>query len=212
MENEMPIVSADLIHAEYEDFIGLYKNIVSYDICDEIIEKFSKLMEITVSSPKIWKGDSQFNGPQYKLGKLGRSDTSLLLENFDRDLTVHYSQYLSACLQHYVEYYDPLKKEILYSPNFKLQKTSPGGGYHVWHCESANIETANRVLAWMTYLNDVPDGEGETEFFYQKRRIKPSKGTTLIWPAHFTHLHRGLTVLTQDKYILTGWFTRAPKT
>ena len=57
----------------------------------------------------------------------------------------------------------------------------------------------------MTYLNDVTDG-GETEFMYQKLKIKPKKGLTLIWPADWTHTHRGIPSMTQVKYIATGWY------
>ena len=57
----------------------------------------------------------------------------------------------------------------------------------------------------MTYLNDVTDA-GETEFFYQKVKIKPKKGLTVIWPADWTFVHRGNITPTQDKYIITGWF------
>ena len=57
----------------------------------------------------------------------------------------------------------------------------------------------------MTYLNDVSDG-GETEFFHQKLKVKPVKGKTVLWPTDFTHLHRGITSPTEDKYIATGWF------
>ena len=56
----------------------------------------------------------------------------------------------------------------------------------------------------------MPDGEAETEFLYQKRRIKPETGTLLIWPAGMTHVHRGNTVFTKDKYILTGWYFKLP--
>ena len=58
----------------------------------------------------------------------------------------------------------------------------------------------------MTYLNDVTD-DGETEFYYQKIKVKPQKGLTLIWPADWTHTHRGNTSKTQDKYIITGWYS-----
>jgi hypothetical protein len=57
----------------------------------------------------------------------------------------------------------------------------------------------------MTYLNDVND-DGETEFYYQNLKIKPQKGKTVIWPADWTHTHRGITSPTQEKYIITGWF------
>ena len=59
-------------------------------------------------------------------------------------------------------------------------------------------------MAWMVYLNDVEEG-GETEFLYQKLKVKPSKGTILIWPGCYTHLHRGNTPMT-NKYIATGWW------
>jgi hypothetical protein len=57
----------------------------------------------------------------------------------------------------------------------------------------------------MTYLNDVTDA-GETEFFYQKIKMKPEKGLTLIWPADWTFTHRGIASPTQEKTIITGWF------
>ena len=59
-------------------------------------------------------------------------------------------------------------------------------------------------MAWMVYLNDVPEG-GETEFLYQKLKVKPKKGTVLIWPGGYTHLHRGNPPMS-DKYIATGWY------
>ena len=57
----------------------------------------------------------------------------------------------------------------------------------------------------MTYLNDVNDG-GETEFIHQGMQIHPEKGKTLIWPADWTHTHRGIPSPTETKYIVTGWF------
>jgi hypothetical protein len=88
----------------------------------------------------------------------------------------------------------------------KVQKTLPMGGYHTWHFENGEISTYDRILVWMVYLNDMPPGEGETEFLYQRMRIPPTKGTVLMWPAGMTHVHRGLTVHTRPKYIATGWF------
>ena len=36
-------------------------------------------------------------------------------------------------------------------------------------------------------------------------KLKPKKGLTVIWPAEWTHTHRGIASMTQDKYIVTGW-------
>ena len=56
----------------------------------------------------------------------------------------------------------------------------------------------------MTYLNDVPEG-GETEFPMYGLKIKPETGKTLIWPAEWTHAHKGAIVVKGNKYIITGW-------
>jgi len=91
--------------------------------------------------------------------------------------------------------------------NFNIQHYAPGGGYKVWHTERTNhiFPFCTRHLVWMTYLNDVTDA-GETEFYYQKLKIQPRKGLTVIWPADWTHTHRGIVSPTQEKYIITGWY------
>ena len=60
-------------------------------------------------------------------------------------------------------------------------------------------------LVFMTYLNDVKKG-GETEWYYQKLKVKPKKGLTVIWGADWTFVHKGHTTFNEDKYIITGWF------
>ena len=55
------------------------------------------------------------------------------------------------------------------------------------------------------FLNDVDEG-GELEFLHQGIRIKPRKGDFVVWPAYFTHLHRGNPPLKDEKWIVTGWF------
>lgn len=88
------------------------------------------------------------------------------------------------------------------------------GGYPRWHCEIAanpdNFESLHRSLLWTVYLND-GFAEGETEFFYQQRKITPRTGSLLIAPAAFTHTHRGNMPKRADKYIATSWvlFQRA---
>jgi hypothetical protein len=85
-----------------------------------------------------------------------------------------------------------------------IQKTSKSQGYHVWHYEDGTFGNNRRIFATMLYLNDVEEG-GETEFLYQSLRIKPEKGKFIIWPAHWTHTHRGNPPLSGEKYITTSW-------
>lgn len=88
------------------------------------------------------------------------------------------------------------------------------GGYPHWHSEiyprDANADTLHRALLFTIYLNNVPEA-GETEFYYQERKIRPEVGSLLIAPAGFTHTHRGNMPVGSDKYIATSWilFQRA---
>ena len=91
----------------------------------------------------------------------------------------------------------------------QAQKYPQGlGNYRYWHCEvfpmAPHNEQLHRSLLFMFYLNDVEDG-GETEFFYQKKSIRPRVGRMVIAPAYFTHTHRGCVPVSGDKYILTSW-------
>ena len=87
---------------------------------------------------------------------------------------------------------------------FNLQKYSPGGHFSAVHTERGSSATMHRVLAFMTYLNDVEEG-GETAFHYYDINVQPKKGKTIIWPAEWTHAHSGGLVKQGCKYIVTGW-------
>ena len=72
--------------------------------------------------------------------------------------------------------------------------------------EQNNGNMSNRCLVWAIYLNDI-ENAGETEFLYQQLRIPPKENAAIIWPAAFTHTHRGNVVHGEkSKYIVTGWF------
>ena len=86
----------------------------------------------------------------------------------------------------------------------QIQHYKPGEGYHKWHIDGAQMNSCDRAMVYMTYLNDVTEGGG-TMFMHQDVTTKAVKGKTLIFPAGYTHLHKGEISQTQHKYILTGW-------
>ena len=94
----------------------------------------------------------------------------------------------------------------LHFTNTKIQKTQPGGGYHVWHTERNYLNYGcSRALVWTVYLNDIEKG-GETEFLNQNQRVPAKTGRGCIFPADFPYVHRGNPPLDKDKYIVTSWF------
>jgi hypothetical protein len=87
---------------------------------------------------------------------------------------------------------------------FNFGRYQKGQHFQKIHTERASLDSLHRVLVWMTYLNDVDEG-GETYFSHYDINVQPKKGLTIIWPAEWTHAHRGNVLLGESKYMLTGW-------
>ena len=115
------------------------------------------------------------------------------------------NEYLPLAIEKYKEKYSVINKIYPFDIDFsyKVQRYHPTEAYYELHCEN-DSPFSHRVLAWMVYLNDVTD-EGYTEFPSQGKKFQPRTGDLLIWPAFFTHPHRGIASKTQTKYIVTGW-------
>ncbi len=94
--------------------------------------------------------------------------------------------------------------KIVIDNSYVLQRYLPNEGYYALHCETGSPANMMRVLAWMIYLNDVPDGG--THFSEQEYDCEAKAGRLVIWPAYFTHMHRGIVSTTSTKYIVTGWY------
>jgi hypothetical protein len=184
----------------HKDFIGIYENALCKEKCDFIIQDLERHVANNPSS--IVNNKEQFGNRE-----MGRLDIALFAEKVLPETCKMVNETLNNCLNLYTEEFFTLKLVRARSEVIKLQRTPPKGGYHVWHCEVEDRNNMDRVLAWMVYLNDIPEGEGETEFLWQGIRVKPKAGTCVIWPAQFTHPHRGNPVYSCDKYIATGWYT-----
>ncbi|MDP7367683.1 MAG: 2OG-Fe(II) oxygenase [Candidatus Pacebacteria bacterium] len=179
------------------DFIEVYKNYAPDKLCDHLVALFDRTLQGKSEDSKYLYNDAY------------RTDYQILLDKIEDQpvLTVEVNSVLDrAAIEYRNKFITSLGKLNYMSWRIKLQKTPIGGGFHDWHCEADDPVSADRVLTWAIYLNDLPDGEGETEFIHYGKKIKPSKGDVLIFPASFTHTHRGNPPITREKYIATGWW------
>jgi len=193
------------MNTKYIDFIGMYNQVFPDGFCNHIISEFDRLHENGLC------GNRQDSEGARKIAKedtfyfLNLKNHEMSLFNGVRPLDIFITG-LQNCFDEYIDEYDILKDVELTCTSIKVQKTNPGGGYHVWHPEQGNGSMAARCLTYIAYLNDI-DSAGETEFLYQKLRIPPKENSLVIWPASFTHTHRGNVVHgNKSKYIVTGWF------
>jgi len=195
------------MNIEYKDFIGVFSEVYPEGFCEHLIAEFKHNKSLGAS-----KDRQQTDGalPHIKNdNQLGAHLTENKLLNFrEKDAKELFFSGLQQCFDEYTKEYSWLSTITLNCTQMKMQETVSGGGYHVWHGEQGNGDQATRGLVYMLYLNTLPpEANGETEFLYQQRRINPVGNTMVIWPAAFTHLHRGNPVYGDNiKYIVTGWF------
>ena len=136
-----------------------------------------------------------------------KKSTDVLLED---GIALHmYFAHLSEAVTAYKEQYPMCD---MYSPwsvieKINVQHYAPGEGFYGWHTERSSVRmpSAGRHLTFLTYLNDLDNGG--TEFSHQNLVTKAVRGKTLVFPCDWTHTHRGQISRTQEKFIVTGWFS-----
>ncbi len=113
----------------------------------------------------------------------------------------------------YIEKYSFLGNNLIkwdLSVGYNIQKYNPCQAYHALHIENGgDDDTDKRLIVWMIYLNTVNDGGG-TYFGHCDKTIKAEEGKGVLWPAYWTHPHKGIESETETKYIATGWYEFVP--
>lgn len=202
------------INFTLEDFIGTYENCVPDEICDKLITHFEKT--VSYGLVQLSNGiDHYHREEQIRSDENLNLHRTLILESHgdDTGCVEPMIKYLNTAFKHYIDRHSAAfphsSSKGFMNRHLKMQKTEPTQGYHVWHSEqggTGNELIDSRQVVWSLYLNDVEEG-GETEFLYQSKRISPKKGCVVLWPAGWTHTHRGNPPLKETKYIVTGWLT-----
>ena len=194
-----------------KDFINVYDNAISSDDCKFIIKLFDD-----VSNDKDYVGTIGTYQTKGCIGKEGidlmKKNCSQLSCNFQNDKHITNNIILKS-LNKYTPLYikDNRELELLYSWKvffgYNIQKYNPKEGYFSEHCENGSLNPLSliRILSWMIYLNTVTD-DGGTYFTNYDRTTDAVEGRLVIWPAFWTHTHRGVVSNTQTKYIATGWY------
>lgn len=207
-----------------DNFIEIYEKSLPDEICDLIISYFTTHKEFAQPGATLSAGIS------VDPGKKDSTDMNLL--SFKDDISPEIWRALAECIRegmaNYVLKYPILggtKAMKIYRDQDKEKARTElwngfsvypftalakkyekcKQGYHMMHCDQGhNFPHIYRQSVCMFYLNDVHEG-GETEFMHQKLKVKPQKGSLVIFPAFYTHIHKGCIPRSNDKYILNFW-------
>ena len=183
--------------------IQIYDNILSKDVCDNIIEYFDN---------SSWKEKGLTAGghrPDLKNGtnlNVSLNDCSKFM--YDQ-LVSDILPSLNIGMEKYKKRF-PFLEEVSYwtmDNKFNIQRfAGEEEGYFVRHCERGNADprSNNRMLVWMIYLNNAKSG---TRFYYPTRDVEAKQGRLVIWPADWTYPHSGIIPNRGEKYLMTGWYS-----
>jgi hypothetical protein len=193
------------MNVKIENFVGIFEDAYSLDFCTDCINAFENANSLGLLVSRQQHDGVPKTQKDTLSGFITADDSSFPLDSTKHLMKRFNDTFWGSIHPMYADTYAVLKESSPYNfHQIKMQKTLVGGGYHVWHYESASRNASNRLALCILYLNDVAEG-GETEFLYYPKRIKPKAGTLIILPASYTHTHRGNPPMSNDKYILNGW-------
>ena len=186
---------------EFKNHMGAW--FMDESICDKMLKYFYDNPQIH-NIGKAYFGDE---GGNNIVKDIKESVEIQIPSNFLGKPFDEYRNSLQIILEKYIQKYNYLDGVPKFNINedYMIQTYSKGGGFKTWHAESCTPLMCKRLLVFMTYLNDVPDGG--TMFRDQDIIIPAKKGLTLIWPAGFTHVHKGQIADKHEKAIVTGWYS-----
>lgn len=179
-----------------EDFIQIYDDAIPENHCESLINFIDKLEECdSMRSSGVKKhltDHKAFNASH----NYHTTSGSWLGSNF--------LPYIQEPVNEYLNKYTVFGEAKFLLYDVKAKKIPIGGGFHNWHYENSRIPYCTRQFVVQAYLNDEFEG-GETEFLYMNKRISAKQGRIIIFPAGFTHTHRGNPPIGGEKYIATSW-------
>ena len=185
-----------------KNFIEVFDNALSSEDCKYIIDIMDTSDLMVPGSVSTYDGD-------VKVVEKFKISTEMVINIEDKNPI---NDIISTSLLDHINKYKKLHPQLDevsrwgVQEKYNLQKYKPNQGYFGLHCENAGLGSGiSRVLAWMFYLNTVTD-EGGTYFDNYDLTMDAVEGRCVIWPAYWTHMHRGIVSKTESKYIVTGWF------
>ena len=196
------------------EFIHRIPNLVSSEFCKDAIEQFEKskqkgpgytyvfedgyVKKSSESTSKVSTDICVYAGFIEEATENGEPEWDEFINYINSKLKIGLDEYIKK-----FPMLDDLQMFVL--EGYNIQRYLPGEGFYNWHCENSGYTSGgDRVLAWMIYLNDVE--AGGTQFKSQNHTEKAEAGKFVIWPAGWTHTHKGQVSETQTKYIITGWY------
>lgn len=175
------------------DFVAVYEDVLSADLCEDIIARFE-----AEEAHHVRRGMRNI-----------RAFTELNIDELPewRPILETLEGTAKECFAKYRESHPGMFPPHHEFESFRIKRYQPGKGeVFSRHVDAYDNITALRFLVLFWYLNDVDEG-GETWFPALKVRVRPRRGRVLMFPPFWMYEHAGLKPVSNDKYIIGSYFT-----
>ena len=179
-----------------EEFI--YENqSLSNDICDRILALFNKY---THNSENTFTKKKSIT---LSISSTTISETNdfypiknILIEELEKNIQLYYNK-----LDNNIYFFDLIhKKKTINNFIIKCYINSQTCQSEYHNLNSNNFDNKSKILTFIWYLNESPDGETDISGY----QVKPKKGNLLIFPSEWFFPYNDDYPTINNKYVITG--------
>jgi len=192
----MNVPKRNLVMENLKDYIRVYEGALDDNLCRNIIKQF----EDSTAHHERWERETS---PQFTQLNV----TALAEGGHDGNWGIIHNQLITAIQQVSDLYGRDLNctqfwptKNALEQIRLKKYSHETEDRFDT-HIDVGDHDSSRRFLVLFFYLNDVEEG-GETEFPMLDYRVKPKRGSVLLFPPTWMYPHAGLKPISNDKYII----------
>ena len=187
----------DIREVKPNSFIFRVDNAIPASVCEEAVARFEACPE------KHYQGRM---GAAMSVEESIKRSTDLRITGLAEwnDIDQVFMQSLNKAVSQLSGAFPFFAVNKFHDMGYQIQRTREGEFYH-WHIDGGPGEFNQRQLVAIWYLNNVPGPGGSTDFMVQEVSIQPTRGTLVLFPPFWTHIHRNSTLERGVKYIATTW-------
>jgi predicted 2-oxoglutarate/Fe(II)-dependent dioxygenase YbiX len=181
-----------------EQYIHVFDNILSEELCDMIFEEYvnsDEWVDTLVGSER------SLNKNVRNCRQLLLSDSEVIKNNHDKrlkiDKMIHES--VNKVIQEYIKIHKHFSIDI--DTGYTLLKYEEGE-FYIEHTDS--FKQQQRSLSCSLQLNEDYMG-GEFAFFGREMTIKSKKGSAIVFPSNFMYPHEVMPVTQGTRYSIITW-------
>lgn len=182
-------------------YVRVYDDVFEKDFCDSLIKLYDK--NVKDGSELYRRSDHRWEQDYRGFGELAIAQSD--------DFKPHIKKYYERISEVYSHYKNAVDNEFFPDKHAfedcRMKKYEPDNHDQFgWHIDVGDKASSSRFLAVLTYMNDIPEGEGATRFRSNVDfTVSPKCGRILVFPSSFMYPHIGEKVTTDAKYIISSY-------